>query len=186
MNKIKNRINKLFLIFKQLFLKILKNNKTFKKIFLFKIKNNYFFMSKIPDLELQQTFNYFKKKNESISLQNLIEAFAAIGIILNKEELKEKEKEFESNKGFSFNDYKSIYDRKYAETTKEEILKSFKIFDPDGNGLIKEEQFNRVMTNYGDKFSKNEYKVFMEKYDKVKDGNVHYEEIVDSLFNELN
>ena len=23
-------------------------------------------------------------------------------------------------------------------------------------------------------------------YDKVKDGNVHYEEIVDSLFNELN
>ena len=42
------------------------------------------------------------------------------------------------------------------------------------------------MTNYGDKFSKNEYKIFMEKYDKVKDGNVHYEEIVDSLFNELN
>ena len=143
-------------------------------------------MSKIPDLELQQTFNYFKKTNESITFQNLIEAFAAIGIILSKNELKEKEKEFASNKGFSFNDYKSIYDRKYDETTKEEILKSFKVFDPDGNGVIKEEQFNRVMTNYGDKFSKNEYKIFMEKYDKVKDGNVHYEEIVDSLFNELN
>ncbi len=143
-------------------------------------------MSKIPDLELQQTFNYFKKTNESITLPNLIEAFAAIGIILSKNELKEKEKEFASNKGFSFNDYKSIYDRKYDETTKEEILKSFKVFDPDGNGVIKEEQFNRVMTNYGDKFSKNEYKIFMEKYDKVKDGNVHYEEIVDSLFNELN
>ena len=143
-------------------------------------------MSKIPDLELQQTFNYFKKTNESITSPNLIEAFAAIGIILSKNELKEKEKEFASNKGFSFNDYKSIYDRKYDETTKEEILKSFKVFDPDGNGVIKEEQFNRVMTNYGDKFSKNEYKIFMEKYDKVKDGNVHYEEIVDSLFNELN
>ena len=143
-------------------------------------------MFKIPELELQQTFNYFKKTNESITLPNLIEAFAAIGIILSKNELKEKEKEFASNKGFSFNDYKSIYDRKYDETTKEEILKSFKVFDPDGNGVIKEEQFNRVMTNYGDKFSKNEYKIFMEKYDKVKDGNVHYEEIVDSLFNELN
>ena len=143
-------------------------------------------MSKISDLELQQTFNFFKRNNETMALQNLIEAFSAIGIILSKEELKEKEKEFETNKGFSFNDYKSIYDKKYNETTKDEILKSFKVFDPDGSGVIKEEQFNRVMTNYGDKFSKNEYKVFMEKYDKVKDGNVHYEEIVDSLFNELN
>jgi Ca2+-binding EF-hand superfamily protein len=143
-------------------------------------------MSKISDLELQQTFNFFKRNNETMPLQNLIEAFSAIGIILSKEELKEKEKEFETNKGFSFNDYKSIYDKKYNETSKDEILKSFKVFDPDGSGVIKEEQFNRVMTNYGDKFSKNEYKIFMEKYDKVKDGNVHYEEIVDSLFNELN
>ena len=133
-------------------------------------------MSKISDLELQQTFNFFKRNNETMALQNLIEAFSAIGIILSKEELKEKEKEFETNKGFSFNDYKTIYDKKYNETTKDEILKSFKVFDPDGSGVIKEEQFNRVMTNYGDKFSKNEYKVFMEKYDKVKDGNVHYEE----------
>ena len=143
-------------------------------------------MSKISDLELQQTFNFFKRNNETMALQNLIEAFSAIGIILSKEELKEKEKEFETNKGFSFNDYKSMYDKKYNETSKDEILKSFKVFDPDGSGVIKEEQFNRVMTNYGDKFSKNEYKIFMEKYDKVKDGNVHYEEIVDSLFNELN
>lgn len=143
-------------------------------------------MSKISDLELQQTFNFFKRNNETMSLQNLIEAFSAIGIILSKEELKEKEKEFETNKGFSFNEYKSIYDRKYNETTKDEILKAFKVFDPDGSGVIKEEQFNRVMTNYGDKFSKNEYKIFMEKYDKVKDGDVHYEDIVNELTGELN
>ena len=143
-------------------------------------------MSKISDLELKQTFNFFKRNNETIALQNLIEAFSAIGIILSKKELKEKEKEFETNKGFSFNDYKSIYDKKYNETTKDEILKSFKVFDPDGSGVIKEEQFNRVMTNYGDKFSKNEYKIFMEKYDKVKDGDVHYEDIVNELTSELN
>ena len=143
-------------------------------------------MSKISDLELQQTFNFFKRNNETMALQNLIEAFSAIGIILRKEELKEKEKEFETNKGFSFNDYKTIYDKKYNETTKDEILKSFKVFDPDGSGVIKEEQFNRVMTNYGDKFSKNEYKIFMEKYDKVKDGDVHYEDIVNELTSELN
>ena len=143
-------------------------------------------MSKISDLELQQTFNFFKRNNETMALQNLIEAFSAIGIILSKEELKEKEKEFETNKGFSFNDYKSIYDKKYNETIKDEILKSFKVFDPDGSGVIKEEQFNRVMTNYGDKFSKNEYKIFMEKYDKVKDGDVHYEDIVNELTSELN
>ena len=143
-------------------------------------------MSKISDLELQQTFNFFKRNNETMALQNLIEAFSAIGIILSKEELKEKEKEFETNKGFSFNDYKTIYDKKYNETTKDEILKSFKVFDPDGSGVIKEEQFNRVMTNYGDKFSKNEYKIFMEKYDKVKDGDVHYEDIVNELTSELN
>ncbi len=143
-------------------------------------------MSKISDLELQQTFNFFKRNNETMPLQNLIEAFSAIGIILSKEELKEKEKEFETNKGFSFNDYKSIYDKKYNETSKDEILKSFKVFDPDGSGVIKEEQFNRVMTNYGDKFSKNEYKIFMEKYDKVKDGDVHYEDIVNELTSELN
>ena len=143
-------------------------------------------MSKISDLELQQTFNFFKRNNETMALQNLIEAFSAIGIILSKEELKEKEKEFETNKGFSFNDYKSIYDKKYNETSKDEILKSFKVFDPDGSGVIKEEQFNRVMTNYGDKFSKNEYKIFMEKYDKVKDGDVHYEDIVNELTSELN
>ena len=143
-------------------------------------------MSKISDLELQQTFNFFKRNNETMALQNLIEAFSAIGIILSKEELKEKEKEFETNKGFSLNDYKSIYDKKYNETTKDEILKSFKVFDPDGSGVIKEEQFNRVMTNYGDKFSKNEYKIFMEKYDKVKDGDVHYEDIVNELTSELN
>ena len=143
-------------------------------------------MSKISDLELQQTFNFFKRNNETIALQNLIEAFSAIGIILSKEELKEKEKEFETNKGFSFNDYKSMYDKKYNETSKDEILKSFKVFDPDGSGVIKEEQFNRVMTNYGDKFSKNEYKIFMEKYDKVKDGDVHYEDIVNELTSELN
>jgi Ca2+-binding EF-hand superfamily protein len=143
-------------------------------------------MSKISDLELQQTFNFFKRNNETMALQNLIEAFSAIGIILSKEELKEKEKEFETNKGFSFNDYKSMYDKKYNETSKDEILKSFKVFDPDGSGVIKEEQFNRVMTNYGDKFSKNEYKIFMEKYDKVKDGDVHYEDIVNELTSELN
>ena len=150
------------------------------------MKNTIFKCLKICDLELQQTFNFFKRNNETMALQNLIEAFSAIGIILSKEELKEKEKEFETNKGFSFNDYKSIYDKKYNETTKDEILKSFKVFDPDGSGVIKEEQFNRVMTNYGDKFSKNEYKIFMEKYDKVKDGDVHYEDIVNELTSELN
>ena len=75
-------------------------------------------MSKISDLELQQTFNFFKRNNETMALQNLIEAFSAIGIILSKEELKEKEKEFETNKGFSFNDYKSMYDKKIMKQVK--------------------------------------------------------------------
>ena len=135
-------------------------------------------MNLVPDFKLEQIYNFFKFQQTSLTYEKFKEALNAVGICLSKKE----EKEYGAKNNFSLDDFKETYKNKSKEYTKEEFINCFKIFAPEGNGLINEEQFKKVMTSYGlDKFSKDEYNKFMEQYDKEKDGNFHYEYLIEEF-----
>ena len=137
-------------------------------------------MNLVSDFKLEQIYNFFKFQQTSLTFEKFKEALNAVGIYLSKKE----EKELDTKNNFSLEDFKTTYKNKSKEYTEEQFINCFKIFDPDGKGLINGEQFKKVMTTYGlDKFSKDEYNKFMEEYDKEKDGNFHYEGLIKEFSN---
>ena len=135
-------------------------------------------MNLVPDFKLEQIYNFFKFQQTSLTYEKFKEALNAVGISLSKKE----EKEYSAKNNYSLDDFKETYKNKSKKYTKEEFINCFKIFDPEGNGSINEEQFKKVMTSYGlDKFSKDEYNKFMKQYDKEKDGNFHYENLIEEF-----
>ncbi|KAL8187775.1 UNVERIFIED_CONTAM: hypothetical protein K2H54_055739 [Gekko kuhli] len=81
--------------------------------------------------------------------------------------------------GNDFPEFLTMMARKMKDTdNKEEILKTFSVFDKDGNGYISAAELCHVMTNLGEKLTDEEADEMIQEADIDGDGQVNYEEFV--------
>ena len=59
-----------------------------------------------------------------------------------------------------------------------EILEAFKVFDVDGSGTISCEELVRILTNLGEKVTKEQVEAMIKEVDVDGDGNLDYSELV--------
>ena len=66
--------------------------------------------------------------------------------------------------------------------SEEELIKAFKVFDKDGNGIISNAEFRRIMSTLGDCLEAEQINEMIREADMNKDGEIHYATFVKKIF----
>jgi len=152
-------------------------------------------METLPDLsdlrkaELKAAFDLFDAdSNGCITIQELGDIFRASGQNPTNEELRKMLNEGQENKNSEYMTYEGFLNlmRKKIQDpeTIEELEEAFKIFDPEGKGMINNLDVRQALIDSGDNFSKDELDRIIEEADDDKDGYINYHELVIKLIAE--
>ena len=135
--------------------------------------------------ELKNIFDkYDSNKDGNVTSDELANILKAININASDEEIKEiiEELELEGNNEINFENFVSMVNRREKDVdTEEEVLKAFKFFDKEGNGLININDLKHIMITVGKNISEAEIDDMLKEADLDMDGFINYEEFIRSL-----
>ena len=123
-------------------------------------------------------------KDGNVTLDELANILKAINISSSDEEIKEiiMELELEGNDKINFANFVSIVNRRDKDVdNEEEVIKAFKFFDKEGNGLININELKNIMLSVGKNISEEELNDMLKEADIDMDGYINYEEFIRSL-----
>ena len=88
----------------------------------------------------------------------------------------------ENKKEINYEEFLTIINQKDKDVDEEEeVLKAFKVFDKDGNGLININELKDIMLNFGNNWSEEELNEMFKEADIDMDGYLNYEEFVRTM-----
>ena len=117
----------------------------------------------------------------SLELANILKA---ININITDEEIKEimTEIDLEGKGEINYEEFISILNRREKDVdNEEELLKAFKVFDKEGNGLININEMKHIMLTSGNNLSESEINNMLTEADTDMDGYINYEEFIRSI-----
>ena len=133
----------------------------------------------LPELEVRQAFKFFAMGNKSLNLDEYLKALKNVGIVFNKQELHDLNESGRTD--FSEEDFLKDYNNKMKQLEKDELLKVFQAFDPEGTGSIAYDVIHRALTTYGERLSKEETNRFFQLF-KISHGKpISYNNLVEEL-----
>ena len=119
--------------------------------------------------------------NNTSELANI---FKSINIDASDEEIKEiiGKLDLENKTEINYEEFLSIINQKDKDVDEEEeVLKAFKVFDKEGNGLININELKDIMLNIGNNWSEDELNEMLGEADIDMDGYINYEEFVRTM-----
>ena len=135
--------------------------------------------------EIKDIFDkYDSNRDGNVTSDELANILKAININVSDEEIKEiiEELELEGNNEINYEDFVSIVNRREKDVdTEEEVLKAFKFFDKEGNGLININDLKHIMITVCKNLSEPEIDDMLKEADLDMDGFINYEEFIRSL-----
>ena len=135
--------------------------------------------------EYKKIFEMFdSNKDGFVNSEELSNIFKVLDINVSNEEIKEiiEENELEGNEQINFENFISIVNKREKDFDNEEtIIKAFKVFDKEGNGLININELKSIMLNVGNNLSEDEINEVLIEADSDMDGFINYEEFIRSL-----
>ena len=75
--------------------------------------------------------------------------------------------------------YKPILKERKLEKDADEVMKAFKTFDKDGNGVISQAEMKHILQAFGENVTDEDVEEIFNEADTNKDGNIDYQEFVD-------
>merc|ERR1712126_577645 len=142
--------------------------------------------------ELKDVFSSFDKDgNGTISISELESVMNALDQFPTQQELQKmiNEDDLDKNGVIDFNEFVALMSKDDQEPDividEDSIRKAFRAFDQDGNGYISAAELKQVMKDL-DEFSNNEdVQDIINSADRDGDGQVNYEEFLNSIKEEL-
>ena len=135
--------------------------------------------------EYKKIFNSHSKDQDwSVNTSELANIFKSINIDASDEEIKEiiDKLDLENKTEINYEEFLSIINQKDKDVDEEEeVLKAFKVFDKEGNGLININELKHIMLTVGKNLSEPEINDMLKEADIDGDGYINYEEFVRSL-----
>ena len=135
--------------------------------------------------EYKKIFNSHKKDQDgSVNTSELANIFKSINIDASDEEIKEiiGKLDLENKTEINYEEFLSIINQKDKDVDEEEeVLKAFKVFDKEGNGLININELKDIMLNIGNNWSEDELNEMLGEADIDMDGYINYEEFVRTM-----
>ena len=139
-------------------------------------------LPKNKEEEYKKVFELHSKGQEgNVNKQELASIFKAINIDASDEEIKEiiKKIDLEDKKEINYEEFLRIINQREKDIDEEEeVLKAFKVFDKDGNGLININELKDIMLSMGNNWSENEINEMFVEADIDMDGYLNYEDFV--------
>ena len=133
----------------------------------------------LPELEVRQAFKFFAMGNNTLGLEDYMKAIKNVGIVFNKQEITEKTESGKTD--FSEEDFVKDYNNKMKQLEKDELLKVFQAFDPEGTGNIAYEVLHRALVTYGERLSKEEANRFFQLFKLKNEEPINYNTLVEEL-----
>ncbi len=135
--------------------------------------------------EYKKVFESYSKGQEgNVNKQELANIFKAINIDASDEEIKEiiKKMDLEDKKEINYDEFLTIINQREKDVDEEEeVLKAFKVFDKEGNGLININELKDIMLSMGNNWSENEINEMFAEADIDMDGYLNYEDFVRTM-----
>ena len=135
--------------------------------------------------EYKKVFESYSKGQEgNVNKQELANIFKAINIDASDEEIKEiiKKMDLEDKKEINYDEFLTIINQREKDVDEEEeVLKAFKVFDKEGNGLININELKDIMLSMGNNWSENEINEMLAEADIDMDGYINYEDFVRTM-----
>ena len=135
--------------------------------------------------EYKKVFESYSKGQEgNVNKQELANIFKAINIDASDEEIKEiiKKMDLEGKKQINYEEFLTIINQREKDVDEEEeVLKAFKVFDKEGNGLININELKDIMLSMGNNWSENEINEMFAEADIDMDGYLNYEDFVRTM-----
>ena len=135
--------------------------------------------------EYKKVFESYSKGQEgNVNKQELANIFKAINIDASDEEIKEiiKKMDLENKKEINYEEFLTIINQREKDVDEEEeVLKAFKVFDKEGNGLININELKDIMLSMGNNWSENEINEMFAEADIDMDGYLNYEDFVRTM-----
>ena len=132
--------------------------------------------------EYKKIFNLHSKDQDgNVHTSELANIFKSINIDASDEEIKEiiQKLDLENKKEINYDEFLTIINQKDKDVDEEEeVLKAFKVFDKEGNGLININELKDIMLNFGNNWSEEELNEMFKEADIDMDGYLNYEEFV--------
>ena len=119
-----------------------------------------------------------------MNTSELANIFKSINIDASDEEIKEiiQKLDLENKKEINYEEFLTIINQKDKDVDEEEeVLKAFKVFDKEGNGLININELKDIMLNIGNNWSEDELNEMLGEADIDMDGYINYEEFVRTM-----
>ena len=133
----------------------------------------------LPELEVRQAFKFFAMGNKTLNLDEYLKALKNVGIVFNKQELHDLNESGKTD--FSEEDFLKDYNNKMKQLEKDELLKVFQAFDPEGTGSIAYDVIQRALTTYGERLSKEETNRFFQLFQIGHGEPISYNNLVEEL-----
>ena len=135
----------------------------------------------ISEHQLTQIYSFYKGQSQNLSMENLILSLGATGIVLSMKDQKDMELK-NNNKGFSFEEFKDIYNQNIDNLSKDSFKSVFKNFDKENTGKILLEEFKYVMTTLGEKMSEEEFNLMLSEMKiNPQEEEIDYNIVIDYL-----
>ncbi|XP_033645712.1 calmodulin-beta-like [Asterias rubens] len=149
--------------------------------------------------EFKEAFSIFDKDGDgTVTCEELAVVLRSIGLNPSKKELQGliKEADVDGNNTIELNEFLALMAKKMVRQesgagrnddvmmTEEEIDKTFKVFDRNGNGFICAEEIRQVGALYGETFSDDDVSQMIKEADHDGDGRVSYEDFVKMMTSE--
>ena len=135
--------------------------------------------------EYKKIFKLYSNNDDGyINKSELATIFKSINIDASDEEIKEimKQLDLEEKNKINYDEFLSLINQgEKGFDEQEEVLKAFKVFDKDGNGLINIKELKDIMLSLGNNWDENEINEMLADADYDMDGYINYEEFVRTM-----
>eukprot|EP00483_Globobulimina_turgida_P001995 UN01997 len=132
--------------------------------------------------EVKECFDLFDRTGSGkIVVDMLGRIIRSVGQTPSNAEVADYIKEIDSDSAGTF-DYASLVallERHWKPPADaDQVIEAFKIFDPDGTGMISSNEMRTVMTNLGEKLTNEEVNAMLKEADPQNSGKINYAEFV--------
>jgi len=134
--------------------------------------------------EYKEAFDMFDKdKGGTISVNEIVKIMKNFGYPLTKAEAKQMISEIDDNGDgeIDFEEFVTLMEKQisYVEETDDElVLRAFKFFDKNHDGKFTNQEFKYLLTQMGDRFTKEELDELFEECNLNPDGELDFQDFI--------
>jgi len=128
--------------------------------------------------EFKEAFNMIDQNRDGfIDNEDLKDMLASMGQVASEDEVEKMIKEAPG--AINFTMFLTLFGEKLNGTDPEDVIKNaFKCFDPEGSGIIQEDNMRRLLMSMGERFTEDECDEMFNECEVDKKGNFDYVDFV--------